>query len=106
MTARHGATDHSGAAIGRGDADVQLSILGVAWFLGTWAPYLLQSVLDSRISYLYYMVVVMPGIYAAVIRLVTIGWRQGRRWLRWVILAWALCVLAAVILMYPFVAAF
>ena len=85
---------------------MQLAILGVAWFIGTWAPYELQSALDSRTSYLYYMVVVMPGIYVAVTYLVSLGWRMQRTWLRSVIALWALCVVVAVVLMYPFVAAF
>ena len=29
-------------------------------------PFVLLSLLDSRTSYLYYMVIVMPGIYIAV----------------------------------------
>ena len=86
--------------------DRQLSILGVAWFLGTWGPYALQSAFDHRISYIYYMIEVMPGVYLAVSALVTLGWRAGTRWLRLSIALWAMLVLAAVILMYPFVAAF
>ena len=90
----------------RSSADAELAIVGVAWFLGTWLPFELQSALDSRTSYLYYMVIVMPGIYVAVTYLISQGWRRRRRWLRGVILAWGLTVLVAVILMYPFVAAF
>jgi hypothetical protein len=86
--------------------DVQLAILGVAWFLGTWLPYELQSALDSRTSYLYYMVVVMPGIYVGVTYLISLGWRRRRVWLRALIGIWALSVVVAVVLMYPFVAAF
>jgi predicted membrane-bound dolichyl-phosphate-mannose-protein mannosyltransferase len=94
------------AGAGRSMADTQLAIVGVAWFIGTWVPYELQSVLDSRTSYLYYMVVVMPGIYLAVTYLVSLGWRRRQNWLRGVVLLWALGVLVAVVLMYPFVAAF
>jgi len=83
-----------------------MSILGTAWFLATWVPYELQQAIDHRISYTYYMIVVMPGIYVAVIHLVTLGWRRGRRWLQGLIVAWALLVLAAVIVMYPFLALF
>jgi hypothetical protein len=98
----------SGSAVSRSLGDVQLAILGVAWFIGTWFPYELQSALDSRTSYLYYMVVVMPGIYVAVTYLVSLGWRarRGRTWLRALIALWALSVVVAVVLMYPFVAAF
>jgi hypothetical protein len=86
--------------------DVQLAILGAAWFIGTWLPYELQSLLDSRTSYLYYMVVVMPGIYVAVAYLISLGWRRRRRWLRVLIGLWALSVVVGVVLMYPFVAVF
>jgi predicted membrane-bound dolichyl-phosphate-mannose-protein mannosyltransferase len=91
---------------GRSSDDQQLAILGVAWFIGTWVPYALQSLLDQRTSYLYYMVVVMPGIYVAVTYLVAVGWRQRRTWLSAATLVWAASVLVAVVLMYPFVAAF
>ena len=72
-----------GACTGRQRSlgDVQLAILGPAWFIGTWLPYELQSALDSRTSYLYYMVVVMPGIYVAATYLVSLGWRAPA-WLR------------------------
>jgi len=86
--------------------ELQMAILGVAWFLGTWLPYALQSLLDQRISYLYYMVVVMPGIYVAVTYLISAGWRKRIAWLCGLELAWALGVLVAVVLMYPFIAIF
>jgi hypothetical protein len=35
-----------------------------------------------------------------------LGWRQGRTWLRALVGVWALGVVVAVVLMYPFVAAF
>jgi hypothetical protein len=86
--------------------DVQLAILGPAWFIGTWLPFELQSAVDSRTSYLYYMVVVMPGIYVAVTYLISLGWRRRQTWLRVLIGLWGVSVLVAVVLMYPFVATF
>ena len=86
--------------------DLQMSILGVAWFTATWLPYELDQLIDHRISYTYYMIFVMPGIYVAVIHLVTLGWRRRDRRLRVLIGVWALTVLAAVIVMYPFMAVF
>ena len=93
-------------APGQSAADVQLGLLAVAWFIGTWLPYELQSALDSRTSYIYYMIVVMPGIYLAVTYLVSQLWRLGRGWLRGAIGVWMLCVVAAAVLLFPFVAAF
>jgi predicted membrane-bound dolichyl-phosphate-mannose-protein mannosyltransferase len=91
---------------GQSSADQQLAILGVVWFIGTWAPFEVQSLLDQRTSYLYYMVIVMPGIYVAVTYLVALGWRRRQAWLSGVTLVWALGVLVAAVLMYPFVAVF
>jgi hypothetical protein len=86
--------------------DRQLAILGVAWFIGTWVPFALQTLLDQRTSYIYYMVIVMPGIYVAVTYLLALGWRRRRLWLSALIAVWALAVVVAVVLMYPFVAVF
>ncbi len=91
---------------GRSAADQELALLGVAWFFGTWTIFEAQSALDSRTSYIYYMVVVMPGIYVAVTDLVALGWRRRNRWLSGLTALWALSVLVAVVLMYPFVALF
>jgi hypothetical protein len=104
LAAGHGS--ESPAVAPRSLGDVQLAILGPAWFVGTWLPYELQSAVDSRTSYLYYMVVVMPGIYVAVTYLLSLGWRRRRTWLRVVIGLWVLSVAVGVVLMYPFVAAF
>jgi Dolichyl-phosphate-mannose-protein mannosyltransferase len=101
------AADDAGAPRpGRSIGDLQLAILGPAWFIGTWLPYELQSALDARTSYLYYMVVVMPGIYVAVTYLLSLGWRRRTPWLRGLILLWGASVVVGVVLMYPFVAAF
>ena len=79
-----------------------------AWFIGTWVPYELQSALDSRTSYLYYMVIVMPGLYVAVAYLISLGWRRGAggSGCGRLIAVWGVTVIVAVVLMYPFVAAF
>jgi predicted membrane-bound dolichyl-phosphate-mannose-protein mannosyltransferase len=85
-------------------ADIGLAVLAVAWFVGTWAPYELQSALDNRISYLYYMIGVMPGIYVAVTYLVSLLWRGRSAWLRGLVAVWGLTVLAAAVVMFPFLA--
>jgi hypothetical protein len=91
---------------GQAPEDQQLAMLAVSWFLGTWVPFALLSLIDQRTSYIYYMVIVMPGIYVSAIYAAALGWRLGRTWLRSVIGVWAFGVLVAVVLMYPFVAAF
>jgi hypothetical protein len=79
-----------------------LDVLALAWFLGTFVPFELLSLFWSRTSYLYYMVIVMPGIYIAVARLLTHPALTRRKRPRRAVAAWALTVLAAAIVMYPF----
>jgi hypothetical protein len=87
-------------------APAQLAILGPAWFLGTWLPFEWLSVIYSRTSYIYYMVIVMPGIYVAICYLLAGVWRlKAGNWARaarWSTGLWAVSVLAAVVIMYPF----
>ncbi|HEX4670913.1 MAG TPA: hypothetical protein VH279_01530, partial [Solirubrobacteraceae bacterium] len=75
--------------------DVEL--LGLAWFAGTFTPFVLLSLIDDRTSYLYYMVIVMPGIYVCAAQLVA-RIRPPPRWI-W---AWAVTIAIAVVVMYPF----
>jgi dolichyl-phosphate-mannose-protein mannosyltransferase len=82
----------SGSAV-----DGLVSTTGLAWFLGTFIPFVALSALDSRTSYLYYMVIVVPGIYLVVSDFV---WRNRRH--RKLVGLWMLLVLAAVVVMYPF----
>jgi 4-amino-4-deoxy-L-arabinose transferase-like glycosyltransferase len=74
----------------------EVPLVAIAWFLGTFLPFLVLSVALRRTSYLYYMVIVMPAIYMAVADLVV----RGRRYKR-LMLLWGLLVLAAAIVMYP-----
>ena len=86
--------------------DRQLAMVGPAWFLGTWVPFALLSLIDERTSYLYYMVIVMPGIYVALSYGLTLALRVGRTWVTALAMVWIVTVGAAVVLMYPFVPAF
>jgi predicted membrane-bound dolichyl-phosphate-mannose-protein mannosyltransferase len=75
----------------------EVGLLGLAWFLGTFLPFELLSLIWSRTSYLYYMVIVMPGIYISVAQLI------ARTRVSWKLVAvWAFAVLAAAVVMYPF----
>ena len=74
-----------------------MGLVGLAWFLGTFLPFVALSLIESRTSYLYYMLIVMPGIYLTVADLVA---RIGVR--RKVVLVWMACVLAAAVVLYPF----
>jgi dolichyl-phosphate-mannose--protein O-mannosyl transferase len=68
------------AAWRKGDG---VAALGACWCLGTFLPMALESAVSGRISYLYYMVVVLPGVYLVTARLfrpsrigpaATLGW--------------------------------
>jgi len=72
--------------------------VAVAWFLGTWLPFAALSLFWLRTSYLYYMVIVMPGIYLGVALLFS---RPGLA--RWALPPFMALVLAAAVLSYPFV---
>jgi predicted membrane-bound dolichyl-phosphate-mannose-protein mannosyltransferase len=72
-------------------------LLGLAWAMGTLAPFAALSLFWQRTSYLYYMVIVMPGIYLVAAHL-ALRLRRRRR----IVGAWAVSVLIAAVVMYPF----
>jgi hypothetical protein len=74
-----------------------LSFLIIAWILGTWLPLEALSLIDSRTSYLYYMVITMPALFIAVSRL--LAWRRIPRV---VVGLWVLLFLAEFVIVYPF----
>jgi Dolichyl-phosphate-mannose-protein mannosyltransferase len=74
-----------------------LSFLVIAWAIGTWLPTELFHAIDSRTTYLYYMVVVMPALYLAVARLLGV-----RRWLWPLVVIWAGFLLWDFASLYPF----
>ena len=54
----------------------RLTAFGAAWCVGTFIPFVIQASAFDRISYLYYMLLVMPGIYMATAWLFC----AGRNW--------------------------
>jgi len=80
----------------RGGPDIDA--VAVAWFLGTWLPFVALSLFWERTTYLYYMVIVMPGIYLALARGFSRPWMP-----RWALGFWLALVVAAVVVSYPFV---
>jgi Dolichyl-phosphate-mannose-protein mannosyltransferase len=75
----------------------QLQALALAWFVGTWLPFEVLSLVFSRTSYLYYMIIVMPALYIAAALLVA---RVGVR--RRIVLLWMLALVATAVILYPF----
>jgi hypothetical protein len=47
----------------------RIAALAVAWTVGTFVPFVLLAVFAERTEYLYYMVVIVPGLYLAVARM-------------------------------------
>ncbi len=74
----------------------RLAALGAAWALGTYLPFLVQYVLFDRISYLYYMLLVMPGLY-----IITARMFSPSRVPRWATLGWALALFYSFLDLYP-----
>ena len=70
-------------------------ILALAWSIGTWVPSELQNLVLNRISWFYYLVIVMPGVYVAVASLASLLWRRRSPRLRGAVALWAVTVLAA-----------
>jgi hypothetical protein len=79
--------------------EIEVDAVAVAWFGGTWLPFVALSLIWQRTSYLYYMVIVMPGIYLALARLFSRPWMP-----RWILGGWLGLVATAAVLCYPFVA--
>lgn len=95
---RHGVPVRRGARSGRLRAEgSEVGVLGLAWFIGTFLPFELASAIESRTSYLYYMVIVMPGIYLSVAHLIDRVRPNSK-----LTAAWIVSVVIAAILMYPF----
>jgi dolichyl-phosphate-mannose-protein mannosyltransferase len=84
---------------GRGAADGEVPPLALAWFLGTFLPFVVLSVAFDRTSYLYYMVVVMPAIYLAVGD-VLMRLRLRKHW-PWAAL-WGIALVGSLVALYPF----
>ena len=80
----------------RGRAD-RMGLAGASLLLGTFAPFALASLFLSRTSYLYYMVLVMPGVY------VLVAWLFARDWMpRWALVGWMAAVAVSAVVLYPF----
>lgn len=74
----------------------RLAALGAAWCVGTYLPLFIAGEFAGRISYLYYMVIVMPGIY-----LVTTRFFGSSRMPAAVTLGWAVALIYGFVHLYP-----
>jgi dolichyl-phosphate-mannose-protein mannosyltransferase len=63
----------------------RVAALGAAWCVGTFVPLVVEANGFDRISYLYYMLIVMPGVYLVVARLMSPGRVPRAATLGWVV---------------------
>jgi dolichyl-phosphate-mannose-protein mannosyltransferase len=74
----------------------RVAAVGAAWCLGTFIPFVIQDIAFHRISYIYYMLLVMPGIYLVTARLFS-----SSRVPRAATLGWVLALIYSFINLYP-----
>jgi 4-amino-4-deoxy-L-arabinose transferase-like glycosyltransferase len=74
----------------------RVAALGAAWCLGTFVPFVIQATVFDRISYLYYMLLVMPGVY-----LVTAWLFSPSRVPRAATLGWVIALIYGFVYLYP-----
>lgn len=74
----------------------RLAAVGAAWCIGAYLPFFVGGEFAGRISYLYYMVIVMPGVYIVTTRLFAF-----RRMPRAATIGWAIALIYGFIHLYP-----
>jgi dolichyl-phosphate-mannose-protein mannosyltransferase len=74
----------------------RLAALGAAWCVGTFLPLVIEAEAMNRISYLYYALIVMPGVYLVTARLMS-----PRRVPRAATLGWAVALVYSFVNLYP-----
>jgi hypothetical protein len=72
----------------------ELATVGVAWCVGAFLPFVIESQISGRITYIYYMAIVMPGIYILVSRLFS-------KMPRAAILGWGIMLVYSFVELYP-----
>jgi len=74
----------------------RVALIGVAWVLGTYIPSVVNAEIMGRTAYLYYMVIIMPGVYVVVTKLFA---RPAMP--RSAVVGWALCLIYSLFNLYP-----
>ncbi len=83
------------AAAARRERDL-VAALGVAWCLGTFLPFVVQTYALGRIAYLYYVLIAMPGVYLTTARLFTTPPMPTAA-----TIGWALALIVGFVELYP-----
>ncbi|HEV2999049.1 MAG TPA: glycosyltransferase family 39 protein, partial [Solirubrobacteraceae bacterium] len=74
----------------------EVAALGACWCLGTFLPFALESALGERITYIYYMLVVLPGLY------ILLAWFFSRPWMpRAALIGWVAALIYGFLDLYP-----
>jgi 4-amino-4-deoxy-L-arabinose transferase-like glycosyltransferase len=73
-----------------------VALIALAWFLGCFVPAIFESYALRRVDYLYYMLIVLPGIYVALARVF-----GDRRMPRAATVAWVVMLIYGFIDLYP-----
>jgi hypothetical protein len=74
----------------------RVAALGAAWCVGAFVPFVVESEIFHRLSYLYYLLVVTPGIY------VVTAWLMTRRGIPTAArVGWAVAMLYGFVDLYP-----
>jgi hypothetical protein len=73
-----------------------VAALGACWCLGTYLPFLIGDLSSGRVSYIYYMLLAMPGIYIVTTRLFA-----SRRVPTAATVGWAIVLIYGFIHLYP-----
>ena len=63
----------------------RLALVGVAWCLGTFIPFVVQADVFHRITYLYYVLIVLPGVYLVTVRLFASRWMPVAATVGWAV---------------------
>jgi 4-amino-4-deoxy-L-arabinose transferase-like glycosyltransferase len=74
----------------------EVAAIGACWCLGVFFPFALGSQISGRVTYIYYMVLVMPGLY-----LVTAQLFAHRRMPSAAVLGWAIALVYGFLSLYP-----
>lgn len=74
----------------------EVGALGACWCLGTYLPFLIGDLSSGRVSYLYYMLLAMPGIY-----IVTTRMFASERMPKAATIGWAIVLIYGFIHLYP-----
>jgi hypothetical protein len=74
----------------------RLSLFGTAWVLGTYLPSIYDAQVSGRIAYLYYILIILPGVYLIVVRFFT---RKGMPTAA--TLGWAVALIYSALNLYP-----